>query len=131
MADEDKRQHLDLLQSTIARMAGYSFLLKGWSVTLSAALIGLSAKDSRPRVALLALLPIMAFWGLDAYYLGLERRFRDLFGKAIGAGSPTDFEMTPGKVGVRGWLDAVVSPAVALLHLPLALAALGVYWWLR
>lgn len=131
MADEDKRKHLDLLQSAIARMAGNSFLLKGWSVTLSTAVIGLSAKESTPELALLALLPILAFWGLDAYYLGLERRFRDLFRGAIAAGSPTDFKMTPARVGLTGWLDAVVSPAVALLHLPLALAALGVYWWLR
>lgn len=128
MADDDKRKHLDLLQGAITRMASNSFLLKGWSVTLATAIVGLSLKQETPRLALLALLPILAFWGLDAYYLGFERRFRDLYSKAVVAAA-TDFGMTPARLGLSGWLDAAFSPAVSGLHLPLALVALGVHLW--
>lgn len=81
-------------------------------------------------LALLALLPILAFWALDAYYLGLERRFRALYAAAI-AVAATDFKMTPAPLGVPGWWEAAVRPAVAGLHLPLALATLGLYWVLK
>ncbi|MFL6261646.1 MAG: hypothetical protein ACJ76Y_18270 [Thermoanaerobaculia bacterium] len=128
MADEDKRKHLDLLQGVISRMASNSFLLKGWSVTLASALFGLSAKDAEPKLALLALLPILVFWGLDAYYLGYERQFRVLYTKAIDLSNPaTDFTMTPEPLGLPGWLKVLVRPTVVGLHLPLVLAALGVY----
>ena len=126
MANEEKMKHLDLIQSVITRMASNSFLLKGWSVTLASALFGLSAKDSEPRLALLALLPIVTFWGLDAYYLGYERQFRKLYSAAADAAT-TDFKMTPEALGFTGWLNAVFLPAVLWLYLPLALAAVGVY----
>ena len=126
MANEEKMKHLDLIQDVIARLASNSFLLKGWSVTLASAMVGLSAKSSEPRLALLALLPILAFWGLDAYYLGYERRFRELHSVAARAAT-TDFQMIPEDLGLRDWLNVVVRPAVLWLHLPLALAALGVY----
>lgn len=60
-------------------MAGNSFLLKGWSVTLAAALVALAAKDTDLRFSVLALIPPLIFWGLDAYYLRLERLFRALY----------------------------------------------------
>lgn len=126
MADEDKRKHLELLQNAITRMASNSFVIKGWSVTLATALFGFSAKESEPRLALLALFPILAFWGLDAYYLGLERRFRKLYTDAARAAA-TDFAMTPEDLGLRGWIEAVWRPAVRWLYLALALAVVGAY----
>jgi hypothetical protein len=125
MANEEKMKHLDLIQGVITRMASNSFVLKGWSVTLATALFGFSAKESEPRLALLALLPILVFWGLDGYYLGLERRFRSLYDTAAQAAA-TDFKMSPGKLGLGGWWKAAWRPAVWGLHLPLAIAALGV-----
>jgi hypothetical protein len=126
VADEEKMKHLDLIQGVITRMASNSFVLKGWSVTLATALFGFSAKESEPRLALLALLPILVFWGLDAYYLGLERRFRTLYDNAVQA-TTTDFKLTPAALGPGGWWEAACRPAVWGLHLPLAIAALGVY----
>jgi len=126
MATEEKFKHLTLIQGVITRMASNSFLLKGWSVSLASAMFAWAAKGSEPGLALLALLPILAFWGLDAYYLGYERKFRDLYSKAAKA-AETDFQMTPEELGFRGWLSVVVRPAILGLHLPLALAALGVY----
>lgn len=125
MADDDKGKYLPLIQGAINRLASNSFLLKGWSVTVATALFGLAAKESQPRLALLALLPILAFWGLDGYYLGYERRFRKLYGEAV-AGMATAYKMTPDPLGFRGWLEAAFRPAVVALHLPLSLVALTV-----
>lgn len=76
---EDVTKHLEFIQTIIARMAGNSFLLKGWTVTLAAALFALAAKESNGAFALLAVIPALSFWGLDAYYLRQERLFRKLY----------------------------------------------------
>ena len=76
---EQKLAHLQMIQGVISRMAGNSFLLKGWSVTLVAALFALAASDADPRFVYLAYFPSFAFWFLDAYFLRQERLFRKLF----------------------------------------------------
>lgn len=78
-AGEDLTKHLEFVQAVIARMAGNSFLLKGWTVTLSSALFALAAKDANPLFAVIALVPAVAFWCLDAYYHRLERLYRRHF----------------------------------------------------
>ena len=76
---EKKYKHLEFLQGAINRMAGNLFLLKGWSITLIAALFALSAKDSNKAYMLLAYYPLIVFWILDGYFLSMERRFRALY----------------------------------------------------
>ena len=76
---ENKRAHLGMIQSVINRMAGNSFLIKGWTVTLVAALFALAQKESNPVFMYLAYFPTIVFWLLDGYYLWQERMFRKLF----------------------------------------------------
>ena len=76
--NENRVAHLEMVQGVIIRMGTNSFLLKGWSVTLVAALFALASVDSRQELALLALLPAIVFWGLDAYYLRQENLFCEL-----------------------------------------------------
>ncbi len=73
-----KLEHLKMLQTIIARMASNSFMVKGWCVTLVSALIALSGKDA-PNMVFVAFLPVLIFWGLDAYFLHQERLFRELY----------------------------------------------------
>ena len=61
---ENKRKHLELIQGVINRLAGNSFLLKGWSVFLISALFALSAPGSRVEFVYLAYIPVLVFWGL-------------------------------------------------------------------
>lgn len=75
-------KYLEFIQNIISRMANNSFLIKGWSVTLVAALFALAAKDSNTDYAQLAYFPAIMFAFLDAYYLYQERLFRDLFKEA-------------------------------------------------
>ena len=80
-----------------------------------------SATDINDKqVILIALyLPAFVFWGLDGYFLALERRYRKLFDlvrtddKDISA-----FEMNVDAVKekVGGWLMAALSWTVSLFH---------------
>lgn len=60
-------------------MAGNLFLLKGWSITLIAALFALAAKDANKSYILIAYFPLFIFWTLDGYFLSQERKFRALY----------------------------------------------------
>lgn len=60
-------------------MASKSFFLKGWSITLTAALFALSAKDTSRAYIFIAYFPVVIFWILDGYFLSEERLYRDLY----------------------------------------------------
>ena len=82
MANEEEEKiikHMEFVQAVIARMASNSFLLKGWSITIVAALFALAGVSDKPILVIIALLPALSFWGLDTYYLWQERLFRKLY----------------------------------------------------
>lgn len=75
----NKHKHLEFIQASISRMSGNLFLLKGWSITLIAALFALAAKDTNRAFIVVAYFPLFIFWVLDGYFLSMERRFRSLY----------------------------------------------------
>ena len=83
-------ERLKLIQALIERMARNSFALKGWTVTVVAALLGLAAHQSDRRFALIAIYVLVALAGLDAYYLALERSYRRLYPAAFPTPVPSD-----------------------------------------
>ena len=129
---EQQVKHLEMIQAVITRMAGNGFLLKGWNVTLAAATIALTAKDNRPQLAALVIIPILIFWGLDSYYPALEKRFRDLHNAVANQPDP-QFRMQPDRVDAALWWKCMWRPAVWLVHLvPLLLAgAVATYGFCR
>lgn len=78
---EEKKQHLDMLQNVISRMASNSFLIKGWSVSLITAILIFADKDNNINFIYVTFLPLLIFWFLDAYYLQIEKKFRSLYEK--------------------------------------------------
>ena len=92
--DEQTVKHLDLLQTVIMRLAQNSFSLKGWAVTLTAAIFALSARGANPLYFLVALLPTATFWGLDAYYLRQENLFCRLY-DAVRTLPPSEMKYNP------------------------------------
>lgn len=117
--DERQVRHLEFIQGVINRMAHNSFLLKGWSVTLVAAIFVLAAKDANEEYAVLAFFPGLAFWGLDAYYLRQERLFRKLY-DAVRKGQRNDdpYVMSTADyvADVPSWWSTACSGTVAGLH---------------
>ena len=101
-----KLKHLEFIQAVISRMATNSFLFKGWAITIAAGLAAFAAVESRTALLVLALASTVMFWGLDGYYLWLERCFITLHNH-VAAQDPAeiDFAMTPDKTNAaRRWL---------------------------
>src|ERR1700748_2595485 len=76
---EEKTKHLEFVLKIIERMAANSFYLKGWTITLNAAMIALVIKNQFNYGAVVGLVITYFFWILDAYYLSLERKYRLLY----------------------------------------------------
>lgn len=77
--EEKKIKQLEFIQLVITRMNINSFLLRGWSVTLVAALFAFAAKDTNIDYVLITYISTPLFWLLDGYYLSQERKYRDLY----------------------------------------------------
>lgn len=92
-ASAAKIAYLEMIQSVVNRMARNSFLIKGWSVTLVAALFALAAGNANEFFAFLAYFPGFMFWALDSYFLRQERLFRQLFDTARHPARSADFSM--------------------------------------
>lgn len=75
---ESKIAHLGFIQGVINRMGNNSFILKGWSVTIVAALFALSQGGDQEFV-LLAYFPAIMFWLLDTFFLHQEKLFIELY----------------------------------------------------
>ena len=73
------QKHLEITQGVINRMTDNSRSCKVWCVTLVAAILVLVARTGEPKHSLIALVPTLLFLFLDAYYLALERAFRDSY----------------------------------------------------
>ena len=75
--------YLDILQGVINRMAANSAGCKTWCITIVSAILVIVSDKSDPKYLWIALVPISLFLFLDAYYLGLEQRFRDQYNGVI------------------------------------------------
>lgn len=82
-ADSDAaRDYLSALQSVVTRLANNSSQCKTWCITITSAIIVLAARMTAPNHAWIAIVPIVTFCFLDAYYLSLEREFIAAYTKA-------------------------------------------------
>lgn len=94
--NEKKLKHLEFIQNVITRMNSNSFLIKGWAVTLVAALFALSDKTHEHHLYLIAFIPVPLFWFLDGFFLATERRYTELFKVvSLSEEDEIDFEMNP------------------------------------
>ncbi len=114
-----KIKHLEFIQGVINRLSTNSFLLKGWSVVLVSALFALSANNSNVRFVMLAYIPASVFWGLDGYFLALERIYRVHY-ERVRNKSPDeiDFSMDTSDIqsGLYEWASATLSKTLIPFH---------------
>lgn len=116
---DPKIKHLEMIQAVISRMAGNSFLLKGWSVILVSALFALAAKDTQILFICLAYFPAFTFWILDGYYLRQERLFRKHYDRVRALdSSEIDFSMDTSCVSgqVDPWACVMFSRTLFIFH---------------
>jgi hypothetical protein len=76
---EDRRKHLEFIQAVITRQANNSFVVRGWALTVAAAVFGFAANKGSWAVAVIGVIASMAFYYMDAFYLRQERLFRCLY----------------------------------------------------
>ena len=76
-------EHLKLIETVTGRMASNSFLIKGWTVTLVAGLNAFASAKTDHRVAWIAVGVVVVFAVLDAFYLALERAYRELYKRVV------------------------------------------------
>ena len=122
--DEALAKHLEFIQNIINRMSNNSFLLKGWNVTLSSAILALIISNPNPLFAIVALLSSLSFWGLDAYYLRQERLFRSLYDDLRVSAVATktkrvevfSLDTTKYEVQVPSWFRTLWSKSIFWLH---------------
>jgi len=77
------QSHLTILQAVIQRMASNSASSKTWCVTLVSAILVIVADKGKPQYAWIAVIPTLLFLALDAYYLALEKGFRNSYNDFI------------------------------------------------
>ena len=128
---ESKLKHLELIQGVINRMAGNSFALKGWSVTLVAGIFALAGKDTDKLYFLVAYIPIIVFWGLDSYYLLQERLYRALYNKVrLLPDTEIDYSMTASPKEFKNekntFFSCFLSKTEFWFYFPLAIVSTGV-----
>lgn len=131
----NKHKHLEFVQAAVNRMAGNLFLLKGWSITLIAALFALAAKDANQFYILIAYFPLFIFWSLDGYFLSQERKFRALYDYVRKLDeSQIDFSMDtrPFASDHRNtWIGAMGSRTLVIYYAGLAVVMLALMHFVR
>lgn len=129
---ENKRKHLELIQNVITRMAGNLFFLRGWSITLIAALFALFIKEPDRRYLFVVYFPVVIFWILDGYFLSQERLFRALYDHVRKLDEKEiDFSMDTSKYQKEeknGWLSSMFSTTLVFFYIPLVVIMLGVIY---
>lgn len=136
--EKETVKHLELIQHVVSRMGRNSFAYKGWAITLVAAIFALGVREGCPQFLLVALLPSLAFWGLDSYYLRQERLFRKLYdatresGTSSLPGGPFSMDTSPYEGDVLTWWRTCWSKTIAGLYVPLTgvVAITAIIAWL-
>lgn len=131
----NKHKHLEFIQTSINRMSGNLFLLKGWSITLIAALFALAAKDTNKAYILIAFFPLFIFWALDGYFLSQERRFRALY-EHVRKLKEEDIDFSMDTSAFRTdprsiWMSAIRSRTLVIYYAGLAIVMLALAPFIR
>lgn len=128
---EKKMKHLEMIQGVINRMAGNSFMLKGWTVTLVSGIFVLAGRDMDKQYFIVAYIPVFVFWCLDAHYLLQERLYRSLYEKICHIDEKNiDFSLkaSPQEFACpqNSFVSCLFSKTVMGFYAPLALVCTGV-----
>ncbi len=133
---ENKRKHLEFIQNIISRMAGNLFFLRGWTITLIAALLALFAKGNNSNYIIYFLIVLtFVFWILDGYFLSQERLFRSLYNHVRKLKEEEiDFSMDTSEYKQykkNTLIYSMFSPTLLVFYLPLIIAAIIIVYLIK
>ncbi len=123
---ESKLKHLEMIQVVINRMASNSFVFKGWSITIVAGLTSFATSEAKPYLLLVSAIATVLFWAVDAYYLMMERAFRDLY-KIVAKKDPKEinFLMNAPGISFPNWLKVLVTKSILVGFYLIVLLLIG------
>lgn len=145
-------KEIDLIQAVITRMAQNSFYMKGWCITLVAAIFSLSEKVGTVKDVSMPLAIMSAFfWVLDTNYLSLEKKYRGLYAWVLKNRLAKDdyvnlysLDYNLAEKSVNGWVKkrivlisrwvrVFISWSESCLYVPLIVLLIGLNfgWWSR
>lgn len=81
---EERIAYLSMIQGVISRMANNAFLIKGWSIGLTTAMLALAGGTQNELFCLISIIPMLLFWWLDAFFFYQEEKYRDIYDYARG-----------------------------------------------
>ncbi len=116
-----------MIQNIISRMAGNLFFLRGWTITLLAALLAIFSQNINTDYVVYLLILIFVFWVLDGYFLSQEKLFRDLYNHVRTLDEDQiDFSMDTTefkKLKKNTIIYAMFSPTLLIFYVPLFVMA--------
>ncbi len=69
-------KEIEIIQDIIKRLDSHQFMLKGWAITLVVVTLLLKGNENQ---VLIAFIPLLVFWFLDAHFLRIERMYRKMY----------------------------------------------------
>lgn len=105
MEEYSRIKHLDYVTAAIERMAANSFKCKSWAIALTCAVLALNKIETNILTPVIAIFALVSLWWLDAYYLRLERLFRELY-NTVRLG---DLSISPYDMNIKPYMDKVDS----------------------
>ena len=123
---EDKRKHLEFIQGVINRLSSNTFLFKGWSITILGAISTATLTTGNYSLLWIILGVVLMFWAIDAYYLMLERCYRDLYNEvAAKDAAKIDYGMKVSGVKPSAWFNAARRPVLLMFYGTVLLLAIA------
>ena len=136
--EPNRIKHMEMVQTVVARLGGNGFLVKGWAITIAAGFSGFALSQDNGWLAAIALVSVLFFWSVDAYFLRSERLFRTLFNQL----RTTDESVEPffmdatseafvnrvragqtnSSSNVASWWASVVRPTLSIFYSALVIA---------
>ena len=123
-------KHMDMYQNIITRMANNSAACKKWGIPLITLILGFVVKENQPLLVWVTIIPVMIFYLVDCYYLGLERQFRAGFNSSAdkireGTFTTADlFNLAPGGDPEEEWKVSLNSKSTWPIYLGLFIAVI-------
>ena len=129
--NESRIRYLEAIQRVIDRLSNTSFILKGWAVSLVAGLMALAASGTNQGYVLIAYMPTVVFWLLDAYFLMMERQYRDLFKENADLSEKLEFFSIKRQKGdINLYTRALFSITMLLTYIPLIAATVIIMFFI-
>ena len=122
--------HLNMIQGIIGRMSRFSANAKNFCITICAAIIAVAFQQQTSVLNWVAVGIVVIFFLMDAYYLSLERRYRDFYEEvaARDVAANADMSLKTNPLSLADFSNALVSISVLPFYAVLMASMVGLLY---